>query len=105
MSSGPAIVPQGNDNSNSEETSVERIANGELEVNLENLGVTAEDLQALRRIEPHVAEASQRACQAAEEAGPSAPQMETRAKGKERQLTESKALEQYRQLKEEELCC
>ena len=39
------------------------------------------------------------------EAEPSVPQMQTRAKGKEKVLTEAETKEQFRQLKEDELQC
>lgn len=47
-----------------EEVEVEHTADGELEVSLEGLGVAAEDIAALRRIEAAVAEAASRAQQA-----------------------------------------
>jgi len=63
----------------------------------------AEDIEALRRIGAHLAEVRQRAHQATEEAEPSVTEMQTRANGKERQLTDAKAQEQYKQHKEEKL--
>ena len=61
----------------SDGVSVDALADGELEVNLLDLGVSAEDIAAMRCIEE-----ARRAQQQALEAEPSEPQMTTRAKGK-----------------------
>ena len=65
----------------SDGVSVDALANGQLEVNLLDLGVSAEDIAAMRRIDARIEEA-RRAQQQALEAEPSVPQMTTRAKGK-----------------------
>ena len=67
-----AIVLQGNGNSNSDNISVDHVAEGDFEVNLHDLGISTEDIEAMRRIEAHIAEA-QKTRQAALEVGPSGP--------------------------------
>ena len=62
---------------------------GQHEVNLLNLGISAEDTMAMRRINAHLEEV-RRTQQRALEVGPSEPQMVTRVKGKETMLTEAK---------------
>ena len=47
-----AIMPQGNDNSNSDNISVENVAEGDYEVHLHDLAISAEDIEAMKRIEP-----------------------------------------------------
>jgi hypothetical protein len=88
----------------SDGVSVDALADGELEVNLTDLGVSAEDIAAMRRIDARIEEA-RRAQQQALEAEPSGPQMTTRAKGKQTMLTEAERQEQYNRLREEELRC
>ena len=67
-----AVLPQGNGNSNSDNISVDHIVEGDFEVNLHDLGISTEDIEAMRRIEAHVAKA-QKTRQAALEVGPSGP--------------------------------
>ena len=55
---------------NSNDVSVDTIADGQHEVNLLNLGVSAEDIATMRRIDARIEEA-RRAQQQALEAGPS----------------------------------
>ena len=88
----------------SDGVSVDALADGQLEVNLLDLGVSAEDIVAMRRIDACIEEA-RRAQQQALEAEPLEPQMTTRAKGKQTILTEAERQEQYNKLREEELRC
>ena len=102
-SQGGAAATQANGN-NTDGVSVDTIADGQLEVNLLDLGVSAEDIAAMRRIDARIEEARM-AQQQASEAEPSERQMITRAKGKETILTEAEHQEQYNKLREEELRC
>jgi len=83
---------------------VDALADGQLEVNLLDLGVSAEDIAAMRRIDARIEEA-RRVQQQALESGPSEPQVMTRAKGKQTMLTDVERQEQYNKLREEELRC
>ena len=85
---------------NNDGISVDTIADGQHEVNLLDLGVLAEDIAVMRRIEK-----ARRAQQQALEVGPSERQMITRAKGKETMLTEAERQEQYNKLGEVEHHC
>jgi hypothetical protein len=67
---------------NTTEGEVEEVANRQFEVQLEGMGVPAEDIAAYQRIEARLAEAAARACEAARAAQPSTSHMQTRAKGK-----------------------
>ena len=89
---------------NSDDISIDTIADGQHEVNLLDLGISAEDIAVMRRIDACLEEA-RRAQQQALEVGPSERQMITRAKGKETMLTKAERQEQYNKLKEEELRC
>ena len=102
-SQGEAAATQAN-GASSDGVSVEALADGQLEVNLLDIGVTAEDIAAMRRIDARIEEA-RRVQQKALESGPSEPQVMTRAKGKQTMLTEAERQEQYNKLKEEELRC
>ena len=104
MGSGPPGRDTDTNGANSDGVSVDTIADGQLEVNLLDIGVSAEDIAAMRRIDARIEEA-RRAQQQALEAEPSERQMITRAKGKETMLTEAKRQEQYNKLREEELRC
>ena len=64
-----------------EDISVEDIVEGQQEVDLLDLGISAEDIAAMRRIDARLKEV-RNTHQVALEAGPSAPQMTTREKGK-----------------------
>ena len=86
----------------SDDVSVDTIADGQLEVNLLDIGVIAEDIAAMRCIDARIEEA-RRAQQQALEAEPSVPHMTTRVKGKQTLLTEEEHQEQYNRLREEEL--
>ena len=80
MPPADAVVLQGNGN-NSDNVSVGTVADGEHEVNLLDLGISPEDIEAMRRIDARLEEV-RNTHQVALEAGPSAPQMTTREKGK-----------------------
>jgi len=101
-SQGEVATTQAN-GTTSDGVSVDALADGQLEVNLLDLGVSAEDIAAMRRIDARIEEV-RRAQQQALEAEPSVPQM-TRAKGKQTMLTEAERQEQYNKLREEELRC
>ena len=75
-SQGEAAATQANETS-SDGVSVDALADGQLEVNLLDLGVSAKDIAAMRRIDARIEEA-RRAQQQALEAEPSEPQMTTR---------------------------
>ena len=98
-----AAVTQAN-GTNSDDISVDTIADSQHEVNLLDLGISAEDIAVMRRIDAHLEEA-RRAQQQALEVGPSERQMITRAKGKDTMLNEPERQEQYNKLREEELRC
>jgi len=89
---------------NSDGISVDTVAKGQHEVNLLDLSISAEDIAAMRRIDACL-EKVRRTQRLALEAGPSEPQMITRAKGKEVMLFEAERQEQYNKLKDEELHC
>ena len=71
-----------NNAGNSEDTSVDHLADGEFEVELHDMGIPFEDIKAMRRIEAHLAKRLRNAWQAAAQADPSAALMTTRAKEK-----------------------
>jgi len=96
-----AIQSNGN---NSDNVSVDTVAEGQHEVSLLDFGISAKDIAALRRVDARLEEV-RKTQQAALEAGTSEPQMVTRAKGKEVMLSEAQKQEQYNRLKEEELRC
>jgi len=102
-SQAEAAATQAN-GASSDGVSVDALADGQLEVNLLDLGVSAEDIAAMRRIDARIEEVL-RAQQQALEVEPSVPQMTTRAKGKQIMLTEAEHQEQYNKLREEELRC
>ena len=77
----------------SDGVSVDTLTDGQLEVNLLDLGVSAEDITVMRCIDARIEEA-RRAQQQALEAEPSEPQMTTRAKGKQTMLTKAEHQEQ-----------
>ena len=70
-SQGEAAATQANGTS-SDGISVDALVDGQLEINLLDLGVSAEDIVAMRRIDARIEEA-QRAQQQALEAAPSVP--------------------------------
>ena len=87
-----------------EDISVEDIAEGHQEVDLLDLGISAEDITAMRRVDALLEEARRAKRQALQEET-TERQIITRAKGKEIMLTEAERQEQYNKLQEEELRC
>jgi len=87
-----------------EDISVEDIAEGQQEVDLLDLGISAEDITAMRRVDALLEEARRAKRQALQEET-TERQIITRAKGKEIMLTEAERQEQYNKLQEEELRC
>ena len=77
---------------NSDNVSVDTIAEGQHGVQLLDLGISAEDIAAMRRIDARLEEV-QRTQQLALEAGTSERQMVTRAKGKEVMLSKAERQE------------
>jgi len=67
------------------------------------LGITTEDIQAMRRIDARLTERLRHAKQATTQAGTSDAAITTRSKGKGRELTAQELEEQLNKLKEEEL--
>ena len=102
-SQGEAAATKANGTS-SDGVSIDALADGQLEVNLLDLGISAEDIAAMRHINARIEEA-RRVQQQALEAGPSEPQVTTRAKGKQTMPPEAERQEQYNKLREEELRC
>jgi len=90
---------------NNKNTSVDDLTDGEFEVELLDMGVTIEDIQAMRRIDACLAERLRHAWQAATQPVPSTVAVTTRSKGKQRELTAEEVEEQFNKLKEEELRC
>ena len=86
-----------------EDITVEDIAEGQHEVDLLDLGISAEDIAAMRRV-ARLEEARRTKIQALQEES-AEPQIITRAKGKEIMLTEAERQEQYNKLQEEDLRC
>ena len=89
---------------NSDNISVDTITEGQHEVDLLDLGISAEDIAAMQRVDARLEEV-RRANRPALQEGAVEPQMITRAKGKETMLTEAERQEQYNKLREEELRC
>ena len=102
-SQGEAAATQANGTS-SDGISVDTIADGQLEVNLLDLGVSAEDIAAMRRIDARIEEA-RRAQQQALEVEPSERQMITRAKGEGDHAHQSRASRAVQQVEGGELRC
>jgi len=97
------IVPTNADNNDhDEDLEVEDLADGGLEVDLHDLGISAEDIQAMKRIDARLAERQLQAQQA--QAGTSNAAAAT-AKGKGHQLSAEELEEQLNKLKEQELRC
>ena len=99
-----ALVPANNDNEDQgEDLEVEDLADGEFEVDLHDLSISAEDILAMKRIDAHLPERLHNVQQA--QSGPSNAPVTTRSKGKGRQLTAEELEEQLNKLKEEEFRC
>ena len=87
-----------------EDITVEDITEGQHEVDLLDLGISAEDIAAMRRVDSRLEEARRAKIQALQEES-AEPQIITRARGKEIMLTEAERQEQYNKLQEEDLRC
>ena len=99
-----ALVPTNNDNEDrGQDLEVEDLADGEFEVDLHDLGISAEDILAMKRIDVRLTERLRHAQQA--QAGTSNAPVATRSKGKGHELTAEELEEQLNKLKEEELRC
>ena len=77
-----ALVPTNNDNNEDqgEDLEVEDLADGEFEVDLHDLGISAEDILAMKRIDTRLTERLRNTHQA--QAGTSNAPVATRSKGK-----------------------
>ena len=85
-----------------EDLEVKDLADGNFEVDLHDLGISAEDIQVMKRIDTRLSECLRQTQQA--QAGPSTAPAATRAKGKGHELTAEELEEQLNKLKEQELC-
>ena len=83
---------------NSDDISIDTIAEGQHKVNLLDLGISAEDIAAMRRVDARLEEVRRANRQALQE-GTTEPHMVTRAKGKETMLIEAERQEQYNKLR------
>jgi len=83
-----------------EDITVEDIAEGQHEVDLLDLGISAEDIAAMRRVDARLEEARKAKIQALQEES-AEPQIITRAKGKEIMFTEEERQEQYNKLQDQ----
>ena len=104
-SANDTLVTTNNRENNSEDTSVDDLADEEFEVKLLDMGIATEDIQAMRRIDVCLKERSRHSRQAATQAGLSTTAIPTREKEKQRALTTEELEEQINKLKEEELHC
>ena len=75
-----ALVPKNNNEDQAEDHEVEDLADGEFEVDLHDLGISAEDILAMKRIDARLTERLRNAQQA--QAGTSNAPVATRSKGK-----------------------
>ena len=99
-----ALVLANNDNEDrGKDLEVEDLADGEFEVDLHDLGISAEDIQVMKRIDTRLPERLRHAQQA--QVGTSNVPVATRAKGKGHELTAQELEEQLNKLREEELRC
>ena len=98
------IVPinTSNNHDHGEDLEVEDLADGGLEVDLHDLGISVEDIQAMKRIDACLAERQLQAQQA--QTGTSNVAAATK-KGKGHQLSAEELEEQLNKLKEQELRC
>ena len=100
-----ALVPSNGNNTiddHDEDLEVEDLADGGLEVDLHDLGISVEDIQAMERIDARLAERQLQAQQA--QAGTSNVAAATK-KGKGHQPSAEELEEQLNKLKEQELRC
>ena len=86
-----------------EDLEVKELADGDFEVDLHDLGISAEDIQVMKRIDTRLSECLRRTQQA--QAGTSTAPAATRAKGKGQELTAEELEEQLNKLKEQKLRC
>ena len=93
-----------NHEDNGEDASVDDLTEGEFKVDLLDMGIASEDIQAMRRTYAHLAERLHHAKQATTQADTSNAVVTTRSKGKEHELTAQELEEQLNKLREEELC-
>ena len=103
-STNNALVPSNGNTTiddHNEDLEVEDLADGNFEVDLHDLGISAEDIQVMRRIDTRLSECLRQTQQA--QAGPSTAPAATRAKGKGHELTAEELEEQLNKLKEQEL--
>jgi pyruvate/2-oxoglutarate dehydrogenase complex dihydrolipoamide acyltransferase (E2) component len=100
-----AAASHGNNQDHVEDPEVEDLADRDLEVDLHDLGLSSEDIQAIKRIDSRLAERQQQAQQAQAQAGPSNGPPPAGAKGKGIQLTPEEMEEKLNKLKEQELRC
>ena len=98
-----ALVPTNNNEDQGEDHEIEDLTNGEFEVGLHDLSISAEDILAMKRIDARLPERLRNVQQA--QSGPSNAPVTTRSKGKGRQLTAEELEEQLNNLKEEEFRC
>ena len=96
------IVPTNADDDHGEDLEVEDLADGGLEVDLHDLGISVEDIQVMKRIDARLAERQLQAQQA--QAGTSNAAAAI-TKGKGHQLSAEELEEQFSKLKEQELRC
>ena len=75
-----ALVPTNNNEDQGEDHEIEDLTDGKFEVDLHNLGISAEDILAMKRIDAHLTEHLRHAQQA--QAGTSNAPVATRSKGK-----------------------
>ena len=99
----PSNNNKNNNEDHGEDLEVEDLADGGLEVDLHDLGISADDIQAMKRIDACLAERLHQAQQA--QAGTSNAPAAAGAKGKGHQLTPEEIEDQLNKLKEQELCC
>ena len=104
-STNDALVTTNNDNKEDqgEDLEVEDLTEGEFEVELHDLGISAEDIRAMKRIDACLSERLRQAQQA--QAGTSNAPAAAGAKGKGLQLSAEEMEEQLNKLKEQELRC
>jgi hypothetical protein len=98
---GTLVTTNGDNQDHGEDFEVEDLADGDFEVYLHDLGITAEDIQVMKRIDARLSKRLHQAQQA--QAGTSNAPVATRTKGKEHELTAEELEEQLNKLKEDEL--
>jgi hypothetical protein len=94
-----------NTEDNGEDLGVEDLTDGDFEVDLHDLDISAEDIQTMRRINSRLSEHLRQVQQAQQTQANTSNAVATRAKGKVQELTAEELEEQLNKLKEEELRC